>query len=472
MLAFVATIAGQGQNLSDLMAKAAQGDREAMFQAGLACEEGRGTKQDFLRALELYRPAARAGHAAAQARLARLFQLGLGIDRDDAQALFWFHQAANQGQRDAQYELGLLYSTGDGVERDLAEALKWIQLAARGGHEGATDLEKTLTESAEKELVTRAATLAAGFKPAPARAVKPEEEPDPAARAREEAQRAQAIAEVTRRAEAGDANAQVALGKSLHWGNGMAQDEAASVKWFRKAAEAGHADGQFCLGIAYFEGHGIARDVVQAYRWTLIAASQGHEQAEINLGYVLAAITNEQLAEARALAAPDAARWAEAAARAWNPKAQFNFARFLLAGFGRPPDAVHACKWLIISAGEGNEAAAKLLAELRSKVSPEVESEARQLARIEVHRRVRERAFAGEAGAQATLGRMFEEGVVEARNPAAAWAWYTLATEQGGAAAGRRLADLEARLDAATKARAKDWLTELRKQLKPASANP
>lgn len=473
VLGLAAALAGaQETALNAVLDRAARGDVEAMFQAGLAYHEGNGVRQDFSRALEFYLKAARAGHSPSQARLAKLYQLGLGAGRDQRLALFWYQHAAGQGQRDAQYELGLIYFSGDGVERDAVQALQWASLAARAGHAEAADLETSIAAAASKDESSKAAKLVADFKPQPARAIRPEEEPSEALRAMEEERFVRSLAEVRQRADAGDPKAQVVLGRMLHWGNGVEQDEPASVRWFRKAAEAGDADGQFCLGVAYFEGHGVERDILQAYRWTLIAASQGHKQANVNLGYVLMAITNEELAKARELAAPDVAKWTEAAARAWNPTAQFNLARLFLAGYAKPVDVVQAYKWLLIASGEGNEAAIKLLAALKEQVPPETEKEARTLARQETHRHIRERAAQGEANAQVLLGRMYEEGVIERQDPSAAWAWYSLAAAQGDEAARQRQAELEPKLTPDARARAAELLRDLRARLQTAPPLP
>lgn len=52
-----------------------------------------------------------------------------------------------------------------------------------------------------------------------------------------------------KRAEAGDANAQYALGSMYANGKGVPQDDAEAMKWWRLAAEAGDVDAQLFLGI-------------------------------------------------------------------------------------------------------------------------------------------------------------------------------------------------------------------------------
>ena len=53
---------------------------------------------------------------------------------------------------------------------------------------------------------------------------------------------ARSLVDIRARAEAGDAEAQKNLGVMYAIGEGMPQDDAEAVAWFRKAAEQGHAE--------------------------------------------------------------------------------------------------------------------------------------------------------------------------------------------------------------------------------------
>ena len=59
------------------------------------------------------------------------------------------------------------------------------------------------------------------------------------------------IAELKANAEKGDADAQFNLGLMYHKGQGVPQDDAESVKWYRKAAEQGNVYAQRNLGIRF-----------------------------------------------------------------------------------------------------------------------------------------------------------------------------------------------------------------------------
>ena len=92
------------------------------------------------------------------------------------------------------------------------------------------------------------------------------------------------IADLMKRAEAGDAVAQDQLGRTYDDGNGVPQDYGQALKWYGKAAEQGNASAQNSLGIMYALGRGVNRDKAEAVVWYKKAAKQGLAEASYNLG--------------------------------------------------------------------------------------------------------------------------------------------------------------------------------------------
>lgn len=92
------------------------------------------------------------------------------------------------------------------------------------------------------------------------------------------------LSELREKADAGDASAQVNLGKAYHEGNGVPHDAALALKWFRKAADQGDATAENELGVMYRMGDGVEADKVEAVRWYHKAAKQGNANAMFNLG--------------------------------------------------------------------------------------------------------------------------------------------------------------------------------------------
>jgi len=103
-------------------------------------------------------------------------------------------------------------------------------------------------------------------------------------------------------AEAGHGPAQRNLGVLNYLGQGVEQDHAAAVGWFRLAAEQGTAESALKLAVMYANGHGLERDLVRAYQWARIAQDQEDPAADEWLASLPRQMTAEQIAEARSLA--------------------------------------------------------------------------------------------------------------------------------------------------------------------------
>jgi TPR repeat protein len=63
-----------------------------------------------------------------------------------------------------------------------------------------------------------------------------------------------------KKAEAGDAEAQVKVGIAYGNGEGVAKNIHQAVYWYRKSAENGNRYGQYNLGYCYYQGLGVTKD--------------------------------------------------------------------------------------------------------------------------------------------------------------------------------------------------------------------
>jgi TPR repeat protein len=88
------------------------------------------------------------------------------------------------------------------------------------------------------------------------------------------------------KANNGDTNAQLNLGRCYWKGQGIAQDYKEAVKWFTKAAEQGNADAQYILGIMFYNGQSVKQDYKEAVKWLTKAAEQGNVDAMRGLGNI------------------------------------------------------------------------------------------------------------------------------------------------------------------------------------------
>ena len=90
-------------------------------------------------------------------------------------------------------------------------------------------------------------------------------------------------AELRAAAEQGDQKAQFNLGVRYYKGEGVEQNYAEAVKWFRKAAQQGNAKAQYNLAFCYDNGKGVTQDYTKAVQWYRKAAKQGDAKAQFNL---------------------------------------------------------------------------------------------------------------------------------------------------------------------------------------------
>jgi TPR repeat protein len=119
---------------------------------------------------------------------------------------------------------------------------------------------------------------------------------------------AEAIKWYRKAADQGDTDAQILVGQMYYKGEGVPQDYAETAKWYRKAADRGRAGAQAILGILYEDGHGVPQDYVQAHLWYNLAGASGDATSAKFRDLVAAKMTPAQIAEAQKLA------------REWRPK--------------------------------------------------------------------------------------------------------------------------------------------------------
>ena len=111
-------------------------------------------------------------------------------------------------------------------------------------------------------------------------------------------------------AEQGDAEAQYNLGLIFVTGTDVPQDDTVAAKWFRLAADQGRYEAQFRLACMYEAGFGVPQDYVLAHMWFNLAVAVGGKDAVSRRDEVAERMTLDQINEAQRLA------------REWKPKAE------------------------------------------------------------------------------------------------------------------------------------------------------
>ena len=103
-------------------------------------------------------------------------------------------------------------------------------------------------------------------------------------------------------ADQGYVEAQHNLGFMYNNGQGVPQDYAEAVKWFRLAAEEGLADAQNNLGVAYNNGQGVLQDNFVAHMWYNIGAANVNELGGTNKDNFSKGMTQQAIEQAQKMA--------------------------------------------------------------------------------------------------------------------------------------------------------------------------
>ncbi len=162
------------------------------------------------------------------------------------------------------------------------------------------------------------------------------------------AQEAPDVKSLTKKAEAGDVTAQIALGLAYDQGKGgLEQDRRKAAEWFGKAAAQGAAEAQFNLGTMYDLGAGVKKDQAKALEFFGKAAAQGMADAQFNLAnmYATGRGTEQDLSKA--------IEYYDKAGIQGMTRAQYNLGLLYAKGAkeqGLQPNSVKAYAWLSLAA--------------------------------------------------------------------------------------------------------------------------
>lgn len=141
------------------------------------------------------------------------------------------------------------------------------------------------------------------------------------------------------KARKGDSSAQNEVGRAYFNGEGVKQDYANAVYWYRKAAEQGEIYAQYNLGYAYYNGQGVSQDYSQALHWYRKAGEQGNPVAQNEVGVIYYNGIGVPKDYAQAVL------WFYKAAEQGNMIAQSNLGVAFAFGCGVPEDYSQAMYW-------------------------------------------------------------------------------------------------------------------------------
>jgi len=179
------------------------------------------------------------------------------------------------------------------------------------------------------------------------------------------------IVSLRRRAENGEADAQLGLGILYATGRGLPMNLEEAVNWYRKAAEQGKPEAQTALGAYAF----AAKNYAVGIKWYRMAAEQGDSTAQVHLS----------MAYDLGLGAWDEAQsiqWLNKSIDQRNPLAFASMAGRSEVGRGVPLNLVEALKWYVLSLAEQDDVDFRSrMVNLQAQMTPDQIAEAQRLAR-------------------------------------------------------------------------------------------
>ena len=139
----------------------------AQYRLAKLYEVGEGVQEDEITARRLTERAARSGNRIAMHDLALYYAEGRGgLDLDMVTAAKWFEKAAERGVVDSQFNLGVLFESGQGLPQNLTDAFVWYSIAAKQGDQLAAQRIEVLSTQIDGTFKATASRRIANFKPA------------------------------------------------------------------------------------------------------------------------------------------------------------------------------------------------------------------------------------------------------------------------------------------------------------------
>lgn len=205
------------QTLVDLAEK---GDVQAQNTLGIVFQEGNGIEKDLQKAVYWYAKAVEGGSPNAMVNLGAMYLQGKGVDQNFETAINLYKRAADLNNQAALYNLARLYLAGAGVEKNPVLGFEYAKRAADGAIQTTVYNENDADRRDESEVY-------------------------------------------------GDALLLVAV--CYRSGLGTAPDMKLSMKYAKRAAEAGSADACMALAESYEKGEGVELDLQKAAEYKIRA---------------------------------------------------------------------------------------------------------------------------------------------------------------------------------------------------------
>ena len=117
-------------DLKILIAQSEEGNPDAKFYLGSLYYIGRELKQDYAKAIDLFKEASERGNIAATFNLGIIYAKGRGVEIDEKKAFEYYKKAAFGGLPQAQYNYALWLREGRVEDPKPVEAMEWFKVSS------------------------------------------------------------------------------------------------------------------------------------------------------------------------------------------------------------------------------------------------------------------------------------------------------------------------------------------------------
>lgn len=163
------------------------------------------------------------------------------------------------------------------------------------------------------------------------------------------------LVELLTKANNGDSESQLKLGKKYYLGEGVPTNSAEAVRWFIKAAEDGNIKAERIYGMFLLTGDSVPKNPSEGAKWITKAATKGSAAAQFDLCRLY--YNGEGVPKDWS----EAIRWCRKSAEQDYASAEGFLGRQLFLGQGIATNKIESVEWLRKAAEQGNAQAELLL---------------------------------------------------------------------------------------------------------------
>ena len=248
---------------------------------------------------------------------------------------------------------------------------------------------------------------------------------------------ARALRELTQAAKAGNAQAQMDLGRAFLEGKGTQADAGQAFRWITQAAGRGLPEAEYELGVLYDEGNGTTQNPVLAAEWYQKAVGHNYLPAYFPLGELYRLGRGVTRDEGQAL------KLFRMAADRQDTDSQLALGKMVRDGIGLPANDNDASIWFRKAASLGNPEGSYLLAMMLLKgQSPETLGYAPSAQSAEAIQWLEQSATLNYGPSLYYLGMASLHGIIVGYDPGKAVGYLLRAADQGEALAALKLGQL------------------------------